>query len=331
MHAFVTGATGFAGSRLCRTLVERGWQVSALVRTTSRAAGALDGLPVTRVAGDVRDPASLGGGAMAGVDVVFHLASAFREAKLSDETFRAVNVDGTRHVLEAAAAAGVGRVVHCSTVGIHGDTGHMPVTEESPPGELDDSYNVTKLEAERLARGFFAERGMAGVVVRPTVGYGPGEPRFAKLFRSVQKGRFVMVGSGETLYNMVYIDDAVDGLVRAAESPRAPGEVFLLGGAENITLNTLVRTVARIVGGRVSRARVPLAPVLVAGDVCERIFKPFGVEPPLHRRRVGFFSTNRAVDIGKARRLLGYAPATPLETGLARMADWYRETGELQA
>ena len=327
MRALVTGATGFAGRHLTRALHARGYQVTGLVRTAAGAeALAEDG--IAPAMGDVRDAASVAE-AVRGAEVVFHLAAAFRQAKLADAEYAAVNIEGTRNVLEAAARAGVRRFVHCSTVGVHGDTGTVPATETSPLGPLDDPYNRTKLEAEQLALELFRRTGIEGVVLRPSVGYGPGEPRYAKLFRSVRRGRFVMIGSGETLYNMVYISDVCDGVMRAAERPEAGGQIFILGGAENITLNTLVGMIAELVGGRVSRLRVPLRPIEWAGRVCERICKPLGIEPPLHPRRVGFFTVNRAFDIGKAHRLLGYTPAVPLREGLARMADWYRSQGML--
>ena len=185
MRAFVTGATGFAGSRLCRQLVARGLAVRALARAASRAAE-LQTQGVEIVTGDVRDAASLERG-MRGADVVFHLAAIFREAGKSDAEYEAVNVQGTRNAVDAAARAGVKRFVHCSTVGVHGDTGASPATEDSPLVAGDDSYNRTKLAAEVWAREAFPRLGLAGCVVRPSAGYGPGELRYLKLFRGIAR------------------------------------------------------------------------------------------------------------------------------------------------
>ena len=327
MRALVTGAGGFAGRHLTRALLARGYQVTGLVRTAD-GVKALNADGIKAAMGDVRDAVAVAE-AVRGVEVVFHLAAAFRQAKLTEAEFASVNVEGTRTVLEAASRASVRRFVHCSTVGVHGDTGPVPATEASPLGRIDDPYNRTKLEAERLAVEHFRNTRIEGVVLRPSVGYGPGEPRYAKLFRGIRRGRFVMIGSGETLYNMVYISDVCDGVIRAAERPDAVGQVFILGGAENVTLNTLVALIAELVGGRTLRLRVPLAPIEWAGRACERLCRPFGIEPPLHPRRVGFFTVNRAFDISKARRELGYAPAVPLREGLSRLADWYRSQGML--
>lgn len=325
-RAFVTGGTGFTGGHLCRRLVEAGYEVTALVRPTADAA-ALKRLGVHLASGDVRDPATLRAG-MAGADVVFHIAAAFREARLSDQMYYDVNVAGTRNVVEAAAQCRVGRVVHCSTIGVHGDTGKVPAAEDTafaPP----DHYCRTKLEGELLARELFDKLGIEGSVFRPLGIYGPGDTRFLKLFRGLKRGRFVMIGDGTTLYHMTYIDDLCDGILLCGEHPTAVGEVFILGGDGHTTLNDLVAAVARAVGSSGPRLRVPMAPVMAAAHVCEAVCRPLGIEPPLYPRRVEFFSKDRAANIGKARAILGYAPRVGLDAGVRRTADWYADQGLL--
>jgi len=328
-HAFVTGGTGFTGGRLCEVLAERGWRVSALVRPTSRpeARARLEALGATLVPGDVRERASFER-ALPGVDVVFHVAAAFREAKLSDAEYTAVNVDGVRNLVEAAADAGVGRFVHCSTVGVHGDTGRTPANEDTPFAP-PDFYCESKLRGEELARDTFARRGLPGVVFRPLGIYGPGDTRFLKLFRGIARGRFVLIGNGDVLYHLTYVDDLCDGIVLCGEHPAAPGQVFILGGEQHTTLNGIIEEVVRATGGKPPRLRVPLAPVLAAAWLCEAVCRPLGIEPPLYPRRVEFFSKHRAFEIAKARRVLGYAPRVGLREGITRTAAWYREHGWL--
>ena len=325
-RAFVTGGTGFTGGHLCRSLLDRGWSVTALARPgsrseTLRAAGA------RIVEGDVRDPRTLDGAAE-GADVAFHIAAAFREARLSDRDYTEINVGGTRNVIEAAARSGVRRVVHCSTVGVHGDTGRAPVNEDAPFAP-PDFYCESKAAGEILARELFSKLGLEGVVFRPVGIHGPGDTRFLKLFRSVARGRFVMLGTGDVLYHLTYIDDLVDGIVLCAEKAEAAGGVFILGGGAVPTLAELVAAVARAVGGRPSRLRVPLLPVLAASVVCEKVCRPLGIEPPLYPRRVEFFSKHRAFDISRARRVLGYAPSVSMDDGFSRTAAWYRSQGLL--
>lgn len=327
MRAFVTGATGFAGSRLCRQLTSRGFQVRALARTTSDPAE-LRAIGAEIVAGDVRDAQSLERG-MRGCEVVFHLAAIFREAGKSDAEYEAVNVEGTRNAVEAAARVGVKRFLHCSTVGVHGDTGAAPANEDSPLVEGDDSYNRTKLAAETWAREAFPRLGLAGTVVRPAAGYGPGERRYVKLFRGIARNRFVMIGSGQTWQNLAFIDDLCEGLILAGTKDQAVGQTFILGGEENVTLADLAQRIARVVGGKAWRFRIPSGPVVAAAVVCEALCRPFGVEPPLHPRRVGFFTVNRAFDISKAKGVLGYRPAVSLDNGIRVTAGWYRDQGLL--
>lgn len=261
------------------------------------------------------------------VTTVYHVAAAYRQEHADQFEFHRVNVEATRNLLEAAGERGVGRFVHCSTVGVQGHIEHPPATEEYrfAPG---DHYQRSKLEGELVARAYGA-RGLPVVVVRPVGIYGPGDTRFLKLFRAVDRGRFVMIGSGRTLYHLTYVDDLVDGILRAGTRPEAVGEVFTIGGPRYTTLSELVAIVARVLGRPRPRLRVPLAPVLLAATVCERICRAIGVDPPLYPRRVEFFANDRAFDIAKARRLLGYEPRVDLEAGLARTASWYRANGWL--
>lgn len=326
LNAFVTGATGFVGGALCEALVASGAHVTALVRTRSRTE-ALDALGVRKVVGDLRDRASFAS-ALSGVDVLYHIAAAFREARLPDETYHDVNVTGTKNVIEAAAERGVRRVVHCSTIGVHGDTGRTPVDEDSPFSP-PDYYCQSKLDGELLARELFTTLGVEGAVFRPVGVYGPGDTRFLKLFRSIRRGRFRMIGSGETLYHLTYVEDLCRGIRMCGEHAAAAGEVFILGGEGPVTLNEWVAEIARVVGGRIPPRHVPLAPVMLAAGLCESVCRPLKIEPPLYRRRVELFSKNRAADISKARRILGYVPRVSLADGLRRTAAWYRERGQL--
>jgi nucleoside-diphosphate-sugar epimerase len=322
MKAFVTGGSGFTGGALCAHLRNKGYEVTALVRPSSSTVY-LKSIGAKLVTGDMRDVESLRAG-MEGADVAFNIAAAFREAKLSDEQYHAVNVTGARNFVEAARAAGVPRVVHCSTIGVHGDTGRTPANEETrfaPP----DHYCKTKVEGELLVRELFAKYNMRGSVFRPLGIYGPRDTRFLKLFRGLKHGRFVMIGDGSTLYHMTYIDDLCEGIELCATRPEAVGEVFILGGDHHVTLNELIASVARAVNSSGPRLRVPMWPVMAAAHVCEAVFKPLGIEPPLYPRRVEFFSKDRAADISKARRMLGYAPRVNLDEGTRRTARWYAE------
>jgi nucleoside-diphosphate-sugar epimerase len=325
-RTLVTGATGFTGGALARRLASHNDPVRALVRDQARAAP-LAGLGVEIVEGDLCDPAALRE-AMRGVDLVYHIAALYRQQGVEPRLFREVNATAVQHLLDAAIEEGVSRFVHCSTVGVHGDVKRPPATEEAPfaPGDL---YQESKLEGERIAARYMAEKRLPISIFRPVGIYGPGDLRFLKLFRGIKRGRFPMIGTGRTLWHGVYIDDLVDGIIRCGTADRSVGETFILGGPEYTTLNELVATVAEELGARPPWLRIPLAPVYAAAAACEAVCRPLGLEPPLHRRRVDFFTKNRAFDISKARRLLGYAPEVSIREGVARTVAWYAEQGLL--
>ncbi len=262
-----------------------------------------------------------------GISEVYHLAAAFRTEHADRDQFYRTNVTGTGNLLEAARDVGVRRFVHCSTVGVHGEIEDAPASESyrCKPG---DYYQQTKLEGERLAREY-ADRGLQVSVVRPAGIYGPGDTRFLKLFKAIALGRFVMVGSGRTLYHMTYVDDVVHGLMLAGKVPAAVGEAFIIAGDRYTTLRRLVDLTADALGVPQPRLRLPYAPVYATSVVCDLAFRIVGADPPLYPRRVEFFAKDRAFDIGKAGRILGYSPEVGLEEGLAKTARWYRKNGLL--
>ena len=289
--------------------------------TAAAAAG------VQAMAGDLSDRTSIDR-ATVGAEVVYHIAATYREAGQPDSAYRAVNVEGTRNVLEAARAAGARRVVHCSTGGVHGHIANPPATEDAPfnPGDV---YQDTKLEAEQLAREFGRTRGLDVVVARPIGIYGPGDTRFLRMFRGLKRGRFPLLGSGKVFYHLTYIDDLVEGFRLCGEVPAAAGRTYILGGPRYTTLEDLIRLIAAQLQVAPPRVHWPVWPVWTAGLLCEMVCVPLRIEPPLYRRRVDFFTKSRAFDTTRARTELGFHPAVDLEEGIKRTAEWYRGEGLL--
>jgi nucleoside-diphosphate-sugar epimerase len=326
-EVLVTGATGFTGGALALELRRQSIPVRALVRNpASESALGLAKSGVALVEGDLRDAAAVDR-AVAGCRLVYHIGATFRPAGISDQYYHEVNVDGVRHVLTAARKHRVGRVVHCSTVGVHGHVSRIPSDEDAPynPGDI---YQRTKLEGEKLAQAAIAE-GQPVTIFRPAGIYGPGDLRFLKLFRGIQRRRFLMIGNGRTLYHFTYIDDLVAGIMLCGEHPAATGRIYILCGERHVTLNDLVRNIAEAVGVPKPRGRVPVWPVMTAAVLCEAVCRPLGIEPPLHRRRVDFFTHDRSFTNERARRELGFSPKVSLEEGIRRTAAWYFEHGHL--
>jgi nucleoside-diphosphate-sugar epimerase len=326
LAVLVTGATGFTGGHLARALAGRGEHVRALVRDIARASD-LRAAGIEVLAGDVRDFAAVAAAAR-GVEVVYHIAAIYRQAGLREEEYRAVNAAAVGTVVQAAAGEGVRRVVHCSTVGVHGDVEHPPADEYAPlrPGDI---YQVTKLEGEAIARRSAEDLGLELVIARPTGIYGPGDRRLLKLFRGVARRRFVILGDGRIYYHLTYIDDLVEGFRLCGEIRQAAGRTYILAGGEVTTLNELTGLIAEEAGVPPPRLHLPVWPFWTAGAVCEALCAPLGIEPPIYRRRVDFFTKSRAFDITRARAEIGYSPKVGLRDGIRRTLEWYRRQGWL--
>ena len=324
MKALVTGANGFTGSYLIKNLLLKGYTVRGLVRKSSKL-DLIDGLDIELEYADLAKD-EISNDIMNGIDVVYHVGAAFRIEGVPQSYFWDVNVEGTRKLLEAAKNAGVKKFIHCSTVGVQGDIENPPAKETHPynPG---DYYQESKLDGEKLALKFFKEVGLAGTVVRPVGIYGPGDTRFLKLFKMINSGKFKMIGNGEVLYHLTFVEDLVEGFVLAGESEKANNEIFTIGGEEYLTLNKLVAKIAKILDKPVSKIKIPVWPVWLAGALCEFICKPLRISPPIFRRRIDFFVKDRAFDITKAKTILNYQPKVSLEEGLKRTAEWYKEQG----
>ena len=322
MKALVTGANGFTGSYLTKNLLNKGYQVKALVRKNANL-DLIKGLHVEFVYADLaKDPVD---GIMNDVDVVYHIAAAYRVENVPQKYFWDVNVEGTRKLLNEAKKAGVKRFVHSSTVGVQGEIKNPPAKEEDPyrPG---DYYQESKVEGEKLALEFFKKENLKGTVVRPVGIYGPGDMRFLKLFKFINNNKFRMIGNGKVFYHLTFVEDLAEGIALSGEKEKAIGEVFTIGGEGYLTLSELVKKIANVLDKPVpDKMSIPVWPVWFAGLLCEIACKPFGITPPIYRRRVDFFIKDRAFDISKAKRLLGYQPKVSLEEGLKITADWYKE------
>jgi dihydroflavonol-4-reductase len=327
VRVLVTGATGFTGSHLVRLLAARGHDVRALQRAAAPHPDFGNRVPVEVVVGDLRNEAALEK-AVAGREVVYHIAAIYREAGVPIGAYRAVNATAVGNLVAAAAAAGARRVVHCSTVGVHGHIEHPPADEDAPlrPGDI---YQETKLEGEQLARDAGVRSGIEVTIARPSGIYGPGDRRLLKLFRGVARRRWITLGRGKIYYHLTYIDDLVEGFRLCGEHPAAANRTYILAGGEVTTLNELITLIAQVAEVPAPRLHLPAWPFWLAGAACEAICAPFGVEPPLYRRRVDFFTKSRAFDISRARREIGYAPQVTLRDGVRRTMEWYRAHGWL--
>jgi dihydroflavonol-4-reductase len=313
MRALVTGAAGFIGRHVASALVAAGAEVVAFDRAfavaqETSADPMLAGV-AERVAGDVLDSDAVNG-ALAGCDVVFHLAAVYSYARADAAAMQRVNVEGTRVVMEAAARGRPRRVVHTSSCATCGPVAGRAATEEDfpPPRDLAIPYKRTKLDGERAALEA-ARNGVDVVIVNPTVPVGAGDERptpTGKMIEDVASGRAHGYLARSTL-NVVSVEDVAAGHLLALERGRR-GERYLLGG-ENMSIREVFATVARAVGRPAPRLAVPWSVAYLAARVADSALRPLGREPRMlivDEVRAGRLP--HLFDDSKARAELGYAP-----------------------
>jgi len=327
MRILVTGGTGFTGKALVKRLLDDGHQVVALDYKEGLKTEELRQWGAEVVIGSVTDKAVLEK-SMQGVELVHHLAAAFRELNVPNSFYDEVNVGGTVNALEAAFRQGVKKFIYCSTCGVHGNIDHPPGGEEAPIHPAD-YYQSTKYQAEPIVLDYF-RKGMKTVILRPAAIYGPGDPeRFFMIYKRVAKGTFPMFGKGKTFYHPLYIDNLIDALLLSMEEGKGDGQAYLIADEEYLEIRDLVKKVGQAMGIDVKINYYPIIPLIIAGHIFEKVCKPFRLTPPIFPRRVDWYRQNRAFNISKAKRELGYQPRVGIEEGLRLTAEWYKKEGYL--
>jgi nucleoside-diphosphate-sugar epimerase len=323
MHVLVTGANGFVGSMLCQKLVGRGDAVRGLIRETSDLS-LLDGVPIERSVGSLHDMESLDV-ATRDVDVIYHLAG-----EVSDwgtlEHFREVNVEGTRNVIEAAAANGVKRLVHISSTAVHGFPDAQDMDEDWLLPETPFPYCRSKQEAEALALGYHALGKVEVVVVRPGDIFGPGDRVvLLKMAGLLEAGAVPLIARGAKLGAHTYVENLADGLVLAGTVEQAAGRIYIITDGIKLTWRGYGEKLALALG--VPKPRLSISPVIARGVASglESLYRLFRMRarPPLTRYLVAHLSTDYHFSIGKARRELGYEPCVSIDEAVVRTAEWY--------
>lgn len=329
IRILLTGGTGFIGSQLAQIAVRDGHQVTVVSPVNNETEKfrcdllARAGIAIEQASLDDTERLRK---VLPGHDVIIHLAAAQHEAEAPESHFRRVNVEGTRNLLSLAAECGVRRFVHGSTIGVYGNSTHG-VLDETSPLAPDNPYGRTKAEAEAVVKDFGAR--METVIVRISETYGPSDLRLLKLFRAIQQGRYVTLGSGLNERQLIYVDDLCRALLSAAQSPEAVGQTIILAGNERITTDAMVAAISSALGKAPCARHVPLWPFNVAAAVLETCLPPLGLKPPIHRRRLDFFRKSFRFSTDRATQVLNFQPEVPFADGARRTAAWYRSTGLL--
>ncbi len=330
MTVVVTGATGFVGSAVVRSLLQRGEAVRVMARAGSDRRN-LEGLDIEVVEADLLDPGSLAG-LVAGARGLYHLAADYRLWSRRPEEIYQANLEGTRNLVRAAANAGVERIVYTSsvaTLGIHRDG--TPADEETPSSLKDmiGHYKRSKFLAEEAVKELITKDNLPIVIVNPSTPIGPRDVKPTPTGRMIVEaaaGR--MPAFVDTGLNVVHVDDVAEGHLLAYDIGRV-GERYILGGT-NMTLAEILQGVAHLTGGKAPRVKLPhslVMPIAAASEAWSRL-RPDGtpfvtIEGVRMARKRMFFSSAKAIsDLGYRFR--------PWEEALADSIDWFKRGGYLQ-
>jgi len=325
----LTGASGFVGSAIARALVAAGYPVRALVRPPGARAN-VTGVALDIVEGDVRDADAVAR-AMNGVRYVVHAAADYRLwAPDADDVFR-TNVEGTRAVMTAALRAGVERIVHTSSVAtLAPRLDGRPADETSP---LDESaaigaYKRSKVAAERLVETMISRDGLPAVIVNPSTPVGPRDVRPTPTGRIVVEAALGRIPAFvDTGLNLVHVDDVADGHIAALERGRI-GERYILGG-EDVLLVDMLAEIARLVGRRAPRLKLPRGPLYPFAAVAELIARVTRREPMLTLDGLRMSRYRMFFTSAKAERELGFR-ARPYQEALRDAVEWFRREGYIR-
>ena len=319
-RALVTGCSGFVGRVLCSQLRARGCRVLGLARRETH--GPWDELLVHDLADDA-PPA----GRLAVIDTVFHLA-AHAHAEDSpdgdDTPYRRINVEGTRHLLGAAAEAGVDRIVYASSVKAMGEGGATRLDESVAPAP-DSAYGRTKLIAEREVLAFGAARGAHASVVRFPLLYGPGvKGNLARLVAAIDAGRFPPLPAVANRRSMLHVEDAAGALLACAEKPAAAGRVFIVTDGVDYSSRDIIDSVRAALGRRAPRYTLPWWSLALLARIADGVTwltrRPLPFGSAALQRLYG----SACYDARQITQTLGFRPRHTLQTALPEMVARYR-------
>jgi nucleoside-diphosphate-sugar epimerase len=326
MTVLVTGAAGFLGGHLVDLLVERGESVRIFARPGEDITRLVDA-GVEIYLGDLTDRQSVEA-AVAGVDHVLHCAARTGPWGPVDE-YKWTNVYGTKLLVEAAMAANVRRIVHVSSITVHGVDIHGTADETAPLNGGHDPYSSTKAASERLLQQLIRDKKAPVTIVRPGLIYGPRDTNsFARFTRMIEQGKMVFIGSGRNSLPLIHVKDVARGILLAAETELGLGRAYLLVSDEPITQADYFNTIARELGVPPPRLHIPYTLALALGATAEMVghLTNMSQPPPLMRFGLMQIGGENRFLIDRARRELGFSPQVSLAEGVHHSVAWYRST-----
>lgn len=324
MNVLVTGATGFIGRHLIGRLANENVCVRALA-LPEEDTSALNCLGVEIVRGDVLDYQSLQRAA-SNCQVIFHLAARTEASGPSRKDFEEVNVQGTANVARAALSTGTGRIVFCSSGALYGrDIRNRTINEETIPVP-DSPYGQSKFAAEQVLLSHHQRDGLPVVLARISAVLGPGAMSWLNLFKTIAAGRFRLIGDGCNHHHVADIADIVEGLILGGSVTGIEGRTYILAGAESVRLRDLVQTIVEAVGAPGLPADLPAGPFRLYEAASRHLFSWTGRRLP-RADRIDLYLGDRAFDLSRSSRELGYIPKVSTKEAVHRTAAWFKEQG----
>ena len=327
MKVLVTGAAGFLGGHLVDMLVEQNYSVRAMVRPSEDASRLHTLKNVEVILGDLTDEASLKR-AVQGVQRVFNVAAKTGPWGTED-TYRAINVQGLADLIHASLDAGVQRFVHTSSITVYGHHLQGIVTEDDPFHAEDNPYSRTKIAGEKLIANLVKDKGAPVVIVRPGWIYGPRDSAsFGRFVAMVEASKGFLLGSGKNIVPVVYVRDVAQGLIKAGEGGNETiGRAYTIADDHRVTQAEYLNTIADCLHVPHVSLKLPYTAMYLAGRSAELAWQAMGrrnaAPPPVTTYGVTLLGGDQIFSIGRARYELGYEPAFDLSRGVAEGVRWY--------
>ncbi len=326
LNALVTGANGFVGSHLVEGLLSRGYQVTCMVRKTSNLRW-LSGLKVEYVYADINTKESLKD-ALKEFDLIFH-AAGLTKATSREKYFKA-NCQGTKNLLEVCVEDNpkIKRFVHISSQAVVGPgKDRQPLDETAPCHPITD-YGKSKLQGEEVVLEYSSK--LPVTIIRPPAVYGPRDSDILGFFKVANKGFKTLLGKGESYISLCYVGDLVDGIILAAESPKAIGQIYFIANDQIYSWREAFKIIACVLDKKLITLRIPRAFLFAVAFVSENVFRLLGKSTAVNMQKIRELTQRYWLcDVSKAKEELGFSPKYKLKEGAEKTVRWYREKGWL--
>jgi UDP-glucose 4-epimerase len=347
MKVLLTGATGFIGSHLAKSLSKQNFELWSIVRSAKKAK-VLEDIGSHLIYADITDYGQIQK-ILAGLefDYVFHLAALTKVPRINKrnlDLFYKVNVEGTRNLLECFKDKKIKKFIYFSSIDVSGftvgDSDEIKgrIIDESFIGNPKRPYEITKAKAEKVVKFYQKEVNIPTVIIRPGIVYGEGrvdlrmmraESAFFKMCEMIQKKIYPIFGPGENYFPLVYVSNVILGTLLAAQSDKAIGQIYILTDQKTYTMNEIVKIIANELGVNYKGIHLPLGLSKIGATFLEIIFSVFKKAPPITRTAINYWTSDRVFSSAKAQEELGYQPID-LKEGVKRTISWYKKNGYLK-